>query len=86
MCVIHPDRRVLGGELIEEGLTSRDRILGEGSHAIHVVWCVDPVPVNIRAHRRQVGELDLHVVTDVDLDLRARDLAVVSPGVDDLTR
>ena len=42
------------------------------------------MPVDVGADRQLVGELDLHLVADVEVDARAGHHAVVGPRLDDL--
>lgn len=84
--VVHPHRRLLGDEVVGEALARFDRVLGDAGDPVHGVGQADAVAVHVGGGGQVVGQRDADVVTDRDLDDRARHLAVVGPRLHGLAR
>ena len=82
--VVHADGRFGDGEAVGVRLAAGHEVLGDRGDAVLVVGDVDAVPVDVGADRELVGDLDLDLVADVEIDARSGDHPVVRPGLHDL--
>ena len=80
------DGRFLDGEPVGVGLSGGDQLLGERGDAVLAVGDVDAVPVDVGPERQLVGDLDLDLVADVEVDAGSGHHPVVGPRLDDLAR
>ena len=74
------------GEFVGEGLTGLDRRLRDERHAILIIRNLDPVKVNRGRLRKLILENESHPVALAHPYLGTRDLVIVGPGFDGLSR
>jgi hypothetical protein len=84
--VIPAGPRRTGFKFVGEGRAGLHRWLRDPRHPVHRVRHIDPVPVDGRRLGEGVFQQDPHPLALLQPQLRARDLAVIRHGLDDLAR